>query len=67
MEETINTIGRRGSRVHILKRADGTFTYRKQSSAKDGWGPIGLDAGVYDSAETAESEARARVWWPADS
>jgi hypothetical protein len=27
------------------------------------WGPAGPDCGIYDSADTAESEARQRVPW----
>lgn len=65
-EETIKIIERRRSRVHIVRRTDGAYTYRKQLSAREGWGPIGLDCGIYDSPETAENEARSRVWWLAN-
>ena len=30
------------------------------------WGPPGPDCGIYDSADTAESEARLRVPWLVD-
>jgi hypothetical protein len=62
-EQTIKIIERPKSRVLIVRRADGAFTYRTQSLERNGWGPMGLDAGIYDSAETAENEARLRVWW----
>ncbi len=29
----------------------------------DAWGPPGPECGIYDSADTAESEARQRVPW----
>lgn len=51
-------------RAVIVRRADGTYTYRAQwfveTSTWVGWSPLGPPAGVYDSAETAESEARGR-------
>src|SRR5258708_2186139 len=33
---------------------------------KEAWGPLGPDCGIYDSAGTAESEARHRVPWLLD-
>jgi len=66
IEQTVKIIERCRSRVYIVRRADGAYTYRKQLSAGDGWGPMSLDSGIYDSAETAESEARLRVWWLAN-
>ena len=33
---------------------------------KEAWGPLGPDCGIYDSADTAESEARHRVPWLMD-
>jgi len=30
------------------------------------WGPMSIDAGVYDSVDTAEAEARQRVAWLKD-
>jgi hypothetical protein len=30
------------------------------------WGPLGPDCGIYDTADTAEDEARQRVPWLAD-
>lgn len=50
-------------RVLILRRPDGSFTYRRQWAGKTGWGNPGPACGVYDSACTAENEARARVSW----
>lgn len=66
IEQTIKIIERHKSRVCIVRRADGRFTFRTQGSSGDGWGPMGLDCGIYDSAETAESDARLRVWWLAN-
>jgi hypothetical protein len=52
------------ARVLIIQRADGLATYRLQSSnPESGWGPQGPDAGLYDTVQMAEAEARARVWW----
>jgi hypothetical protein len=48
-------------RFVVVQREDGKFTYRMQMLAGIIWGPSGLDAGVYDSAETAEYEARAKL------
>jgi hypothetical protein len=50
-------------RVLILRRLDGSFTYRRQWASGTGWGNPGPACGVYDSAFTAENEARARVSW----
>ena len=50
-------------RVLILRRPDGSYTYRHQWADGRGWGTIGLACGIYDSAFTAENEARARVPW----
>ena len=50
-------------RVTIVRRADGRFTYRRQQREGLDWGPATIDAGVYDSAETAETEARQREPW----
>lgn len=49
-------------RVVIVRRADGLWTWRTQRAGEDGW-DAGLDLGLYDSAEMAENEARARVPW----
>ncbi len=58
-------------RVLIVQRADGAYSYRRQwlvdSPAGKDWGAPGPYAGVYDSAETAEREAVARVRWPQGS
>ena len=50
-------------RVIIVRRADGKFTYRRQEKSGSDWGAATVDAGVYDSADTAEIEARQRVSW----
>lgn len=55
-------------RILILQRADGRFTYCKQSratdpAAEDSWDRPGPDLGIYDSLLTAETEARQRVGW----
>lgn len=50
-------------RVLIVQRSDGLWTWRKQALHVDGWGSEGPDCGVYDSAESAENEARARTHW----
>jgi len=49
-------------RVLIVRRADGVFTYRCEWHGEGGWSD-GLDVGLYDSADTAEAEARMRVGW----
>jgi hypothetical protein len=49
-------------RVLIVRRADGVFTYRHQWNRDGGWSGA-LDLGLYDSAGTAEAEARLRVGW----
>ena len=49
-------------RVLIVRRADGAFTYRLQWHREGGWSSA-LDLGLYDSADTAEAEARMRVGW----
>jgi hypothetical protein len=33
---------------------------------ENAWGPPGPDCGIYDTADTAENEARQRVPWLAD-
>jgi hypothetical protein len=59
-------------RVVIVRRLDGTFTYRRQwrsefsDDADGGWGPLGPDCGIYDSEETAEIEAQQRIEWLRD-
>ena len=49
-------------RVLIVRRADGVFTYRRGWHGEGGWSN-GLDSGLYDSADTAEAEARRRFGW----
>jgi hypothetical protein len=48
-------------RVLIVQRVDGAFTYRHEVLVADGEASVGPDCGIYDSAETAEAEARSRV------
>ena len=49
-------------RVLIVCRADGVYTYRREWHGEGGWTGA-LDLGLYDSAATAEAEARMRVSW----
>lgn len=53
-------------RILLIRRTDGRFTYRRQERGELGWGPMTIDAGVYDSADTAEAEARQRESWLKD-
>ncbi|HET7594454.1 MAG TPA: hypothetical protein VFK49_03315 [Stellaceae bacterium] len=58
-------------RVLIVQREDRAYSYRRQHLV-DGpegkeWGAPGPYCGIYDSAETAEREAIARVDWPRSS
>jgi len=54
-------------RVWIVEREDGTFSYRRIWDDKsEGAGMPGPYCGIYDSAETAEAEARSRVPWMAE-
>lgn len=66
MEQTIKTLEGPNSRVLIIQKGDGAFTYRIQTQFRGKWSKAGPGVGVYDSAETAEQEARARVWWLAN-
>ena len=50
-------------RLLVLSRTDGRFTYCWQERKGNEWGPRSIDAGVYDSALTAETEARQREAW----
>jgi hypothetical protein len=59
-------------RVLILQRSDRCYSYRRQwrsvasratSADEDEWQTPGPDCGIYDSADTAETEARQRVPW----
>jgi hypothetical protein len=61
VEELVSPDGE--NRVVIVRRQDGRFTYRRQSRTRDGWTSPTIDAGVYESPETAETEARQRVAW----
>jgi hypothetical protein len=67
-EEFVREISHPGGehRVLLIRRADGRFTYREQEWDGLDWGPMTIDAGVYDSAETAEMEARQRIVWLRD-
>ena len=49
-------------RVLVVRRADGAYTYRREWHGEGGWSGA-LDLGLYDSAYTAEAEARTRVNW----
>jgi hypothetical protein len=51
------------TKVLIVRRADGRFTFRQQHRDGLDWGPQTIDAGVYDSSITAETEARQRIEW----
>jgi hypothetical protein len=53
-------------RVVVIRRADGLYTFRYQWAAPNvnaPWGPMGPDCGVYDSVDTAETEAMLRTDW----
>jgi len=50
-------------RVIITRREDDRYSYRCQQSDAAGWSSPTIDAGIYDSADTAEMEARQRVPW----
>ncbi len=59
-----------GERVVICQRLDGNFSYRRQwadasviTGDDPGWGLLGPELGIYDSPETAETEAMQRVPW----
>ena len=67
-EEIVQTLDHRDGvkRVIIVRREDGRFTYRWQERCGNEWGAASIDAGVYDSADTAEAEARQRVQWLRD-
>jgi hypothetical protein len=49
--------------VWIVQRSDGVFTYRIGRRDGSGEQVSTIDVGLYDSAETAENEARARTSW----
>jgi len=55
-----------GLRVIVVRRDDGRFTYRRQERVGREWGPATIHAGVDDSPDTAETEARQRVTWLRD-
>ena len=67
MDTIVGTLIRpdRLERVLVVRRADGLMTYRRQwiDQASGQWSSPGPDCGLYDSVETAEAEARAKVWW----
>jgi hypothetical protein len=50
-------------RVIIVRRDDGLITYQRQWQEMGGWGDPGPDCGIYESQETAEAEAKSRIWW----
>jgi len=70
VEEIAGTLTRSDGleRALIVIRADGLATYRRQTmdSASGRWKASGPDCGLYDSVESAEAEARARIWWLAN-
>jgi hypothetical protein len=54
-------------RVWIVEREDGAFSYRRiRDDNSEVAGVPGPYCGIYDSAETAEAEARSRVSWMAE-
>ena len=56
------------SRILIVRREDGRYSYRAQFRGKDGeLGPPGPYLGIYDSAETAKWEALGKVAWLAET
>lgn len=62
-DDIVKVIEGPNARVQIVRRGDGAFTYRTSARLSDGWNAPGPDLGIYDSADTAEAEARCRVWW----
>lgn len=66
-ETTIRVLTGERERVLILQRPDRAYTYRRQRIGPDGWNPPGPACGLYDSAETAEVEARVRWPWLANA
>ncbi|HWU12990.1 MAG TPA: hypothetical protein VN157_03160 [Caulobacter sp.] len=67
MEVVVGTLTRPDGleRILVVKRADGLASYRRQfiDAVSGRWGPPGPELGLYDTIETAEIEARSRVWW----
>jgi len=63
VERTLRTLAGKDAftRVLVVERGDGAFTYRLEMVGQDGASSVGPDCGIYDSAETAEAEARSRV------
>lgn len=61
----ISTINRPDGkeRVIITRRDDGLITYQRQWQEAGRWGEPGPDCGIYETQETAEAEAKARIWW----
>jgi hypothetical protein len=54
-------------RVWVVERKDGAFSYRRiWDDNSEVSGMPGPYCGIYDSAETAEAEARSRVPWLAE-
>jgi hypothetical protein len=60
---TEKLIERGNQRIHIIRRTDGSYTFKHQRKIHGEWGGLGPLCGFFDSAKTAEAEARARVWW----
>jgi hypothetical protein len=65
MDEIVGTLTRQDelARILVVRRADGLATYRHQSQTSGQWGSPGPDCGLYDTIETAETQARSRIWW----
>jgi hypothetical protein len=53
-------------RVLLIRRIDGRFTYRWQERDGLDRGPMSVDVGIYDSPDTAETEARQQESWLRD-
>jgi hypothetical protein len=64
MAEVLKILGENDDRrVFLGRRSDGLFTFWIRAREGTGWGPDGPDLGLYDSADTAETEARSRYPW----
>ncbi len=61
LREIVNPTGT--EKVLIVQRSDDRFTYKRQFHDGSGWSLPTIDAGIYDSPDTAETEARQRIGW----
>ena len=50
-------------RVQIVRRDDGRYSYRRVWRYEGEWGKPRPDAGIYDDAVIAETEAMVRIEW----